>query len=335
MRITRAVAALGLLVLRAGSAPAQSPLPALYPLDQAHSEVAFSVRFMGLSRVRGTFGGVQGSVMYDSTDATRSSVTVIIRAGSINTGSTPRDTHLRSPDFFDVERFPFITYRSTEVRRDGDGFVIRGDLSMHGVRREVPVRFTRLHGRERDAWGNHRVGFEGRARINRRDFGIVGGAFWNSEFDPGRFAVADSVDIELTIEATQWNFENVRRVAPGKLSVQDTLLPVVETRGIAAALARYRELQRVARDRFDFSGDHLNTFGYLLLQRGRRREAVELFQLALEASPDDPNILDSLGEAWAALGDRPRAIAAYQRALDRDSTLTSASEMLRWLRAGR
>lgn len=326
---------LGLPLYVSATLAAQAPLPALYPLDQSHSEVAFSVRFMGLSRVRGTFSGVQGSVMYDSTDPTRSSVSVIIRTRSINTGSTPRDNHLRSPDFFDAERFPFITYRSTEVRRDGAGFLVRGDLSMHGVSREVPFRFTRLHGRERDAWGNHRIGFEGRARINRRDFGVIGGTFWNSEFDPGRFAVADSVDIELTIEATQWNFEIVRRVAQGKLSVQDTLLPIIETRGMASALARYRELQRTAADRFDFSGDHLNTFGYLLLQRDRRREAVELFQLALEASPDDANILDSLGEAWAALGDRQRAIAAYQRALDRDSTLTSASEMLRWLRAGR
>src|ERR671933_78746 len=114
-------------------------LPVRYQLDPPHSQIEFSISFMGMSKVRGAFSGVRGSVMYVEGDPARSSVSVVIPVSTINTNSPFRDRHLKSPDFFDAEKYPYITFRSSRIASTKKGLVARGTLTMHGVTKEIEL----------------------------------------------------------------------------------------------------------------------------------------------------------------------------------------------------
>lgn len=168
-----------------------------YAIDQAHASIGFGVRHLVISTVRGSFHDVQGTIEYDAADPTKSSVEVTIQAASIDTGIDNRDKHLRSPDFFDVEQFPTITFRSSSVERQGDGYIVHGTLTMHGVSNEIAIPFQ-VAG-PIDDHGKQRIGVDGSIRLNRQDYGIV----WNKTMDTGGLAVGNDVDITLSVEAIQ------------------------------------------------------------------------------------------------------------------------------------
>jgi polyisoprenoid-binding protein YceI len=173
--------------------------PKAWNLDIAHSGVNFSVRHMVISKVRGRFAKFSGRLELDENDLTRSTVDVHIDAASIDTGVADRDNHLRSPDFFDVEKFPELTFASKRVERDGDDrYRVVGDLTIHGVTREVPLE-VEAGGKTKDPWGNDRVGFTARTHIDRRDYGLL----WNKAIEAGGFVVGDRVDIEIELEAVR------------------------------------------------------------------------------------------------------------------------------------
>ena len=166
-----------------------------WQIDPTHSEVGFSVKHLMISTVRGRFSGVKGTVQLDSEDISRSSVEVEIDAATIDTREEKRDGHLRSPDFFDVEKHPTITFRSRRIEPlGGDRFRMTGDLTIRGVTREVVLEVTD-EGRERDPWGGDRAGFTASGRIDRREFGLT----WNQALETGGVLVSN--DIKLSIEA--------------------------------------------------------------------------------------------------------------------------------------
>lgn len=166
-----------------------------WTIDPAHSNVEFSVRHMMVSKVRGHFSRFSGSVV-TAPDPLASSVTAEVDLTSIDTGNEQRDGHVRSADFFDAEENRTMTYRSTGVRRDGDDFVLDGELTLKGVTRPVPLKLE-LNGFGPDAWGGTRAGFSATGEINRRDFGVN----WNAAVEGGGVVVADKVSIQLEIEA--------------------------------------------------------------------------------------------------------------------------------------
>ena len=166
-----------------------------WQLDPTHSEVAFSVKHLMISTVRGRFSGVKGSIFLDTEDVSRSSVEVEVDAATIDTREEKRDGHLRSPDFFDVETYPTITFRSRRIEPvGGDRFKVTGDLTIRGVTREVVLDVTE-EGRGRDPWGGERVGFSATGKIDRRDFGLT----WNQALETGGVMVSN--EIKLSIEA--------------------------------------------------------------------------------------------------------------------------------------
>ena len=168
-----------------------------WSIDVAHTNVAFSVRHMVVSKVRGRFSRYTGAVQLDEAALARSSVEVTIDAASIDTGVADRDAHLRSPDFFDVERFPELRFRSTGIETlSGDRLRVRGDLTIRDVTREVALD-VELGGRTKDPWGNERVGFSARTAIDRKDFGLT----WNTVLEAGGVVVGDRVEIEVDVEA--------------------------------------------------------------------------------------------------------------------------------------
>jgi polyisoprenoid-binding protein YceI len=170
-----------------------------WQIDPAHSLVEFSVRHMMISTVKGRFTAVGGTILDIADDPGRSSVRAEIDAASITTGDSKRDEHLRSADFFDVERYPTITFTSTRVEpRDEDRFRLIGELTLHGQTRQVELDAT-LNGRGTNPWGQEVAGFTAEAKLNRKDFGLN----WNVALEAGGVLVGDQLKVQLEIEAVK------------------------------------------------------------------------------------------------------------------------------------
>lgn len=170
-----------------------------WSIDAAHSGINFSVRHMVVSRVRGRFARYSGAIQLDDDDISRSGAEVTIDAASIETGTPQRDEHLRSADFFDVEKFPEIQFRSRRIEAiAGDRYRMIGELTVRDVTREVSLD-VEFGGRAKDPWGNERIGFVAKAALDRKDFGLE----WNQILDAGGVLVGDRVDIELDVQAVK------------------------------------------------------------------------------------------------------------------------------------
>ncbi len=166
-----------------------------WTIDPIHSEVGFAVRHMMVSKVRGKFKTFSGELVTGE-NPLDSSVTAEIDLASIETGAEQRDDHIRSADFFEVETYPTMTYRSTGVRADGDDYVVDGELSLKGVTKQVPLTLE-LNGFGPDPYGGTRAGFTATTEINRRDFNVN----FSAPMQNGGMVVADKVTIHLEIEA--------------------------------------------------------------------------------------------------------------------------------------
>ncbi len=170
---------------------------ATWNIDPVHSEVGFSVRHMMVSKVRGRFTTFSGQIV-TAEDPTKSSVTAEIDLGSINTGQDQRDDHIRSADFFEVEKYPTMTYQSTGVRVEDGEYVLDGDLTLKGVTKSVPLKLE-LNGFGPDAYGGTRAGFTATGEINRREFNVN----FSAPMQNGGVVVADKIQLHLEIEAVK------------------------------------------------------------------------------------------------------------------------------------
>jgi polyisoprenoid-binding protein YceI len=170
---------------------------ATWNIDPVHSEVGFSVRHMMVSKVRGRFTSFSGEIVTGE-NPTASTVAAEIDMSSINTGQDQRDDHIRSADFFEVETYPTMTYKSTGVRVEDGEYVLDGDLTLKGVTKGVPLRLE-LNGFGPDAYGGTRAGFTATGEINRRDFGVN----FSAPMANGGAVVADKITLHLEIEAVK------------------------------------------------------------------------------------------------------------------------------------
>ena len=165
-------------------------------LDPVHSIAEFKVKHMMISNVKGQFTGIAGALTLDQNDIAGSRVEAMIDASTINTREPQRDAHLRSADFFDVDQFPTLTFRSTHVKRTGDELAVTGDLTIHGVTRRVTFQVEGPSAAGRDPWGNTRIGLSATTTINRKDFGLT----WNTALETGGILVGENVAISLDLE---------------------------------------------------------------------------------------------------------------------------------------
>jgi polyisoprenoid-binding protein YceI len=170
-----------------------------WAIDPSHTLVELAVRHMMIANVKGRFTDVSGTIETDGDDPTTARIDVTIAAASIDTREEKRDAHLKSADFLDVESFPEITFRSTNVDRTGqDTLEARGDLTIHGVTKPVVLLITE-NGRGRDPWGGERAGFSATAQISRKDFGLE----WNVALETGGVLVGDKVRISIETEVVK------------------------------------------------------------------------------------------------------------------------------------
>jgi polyisoprenoid-binding protein YceI len=165
-------------------------------IDVGHSAIHFWVRHMVISKVHGRFAKWSGTLALDPNDLAHASVEVKIDAASIDTQVGDRDAHLRSPDFLDVATYPEIRFASRRVERAGGALRIVGDLTLHGVTREVALE-AEFAGTGKDPWGNERAGFSAKASLDRREFGLV----WNATLETGGVLVGEKVEIAIELEA--------------------------------------------------------------------------------------------------------------------------------------
>ena len=167
-----------------------------YRVDASHSVIGFSIKHFEISFVRGRFKDFNSTIRYDASDVTKSTVEFTAKVESIDTGVAGRDNHLRSADFFDVAKFPEMTFKSTKVEKTGKGYVLHGDFTLKGVTKQISFPFS-LIGAVKDNRGNVRFGVAAEAKINRRDYGIT----WGAKMANGGLNVADEVIIDLQLEA--------------------------------------------------------------------------------------------------------------------------------------
>ena len=169
-------------------------------IDPAHTAAQFAVKHMMISTVRGEFKGVTGTVIWDDQDVTKSSVEVTIDAKTVNTGEEKRDQDLRSANFFEVDKYPALTFKSKKVESAGSGKLkVTGDLTMHGVTKEVVLDVDGPSAAVKDPWGNTRSAAGATTKLNRQDFGVK----WNANLDGGGVVVSDTVTITIDLEMTK------------------------------------------------------------------------------------------------------------------------------------
>ena len=182
------------------SANAPEATTTTWNIDPAHTTAEFKVRHMMITNVRGHFSGITGVLTLDEQDVTKSHVETSIEAASINTREADRDTHLKSADFLDVEKFPTLTFTSTNITRTREGELeVEGDLTIRGVTRKVVFAVEGPTPPGKDPWGNTRIGWTATTKINRKDFGLN----WNAALETGGILVGDEVTLTLDVQAVK------------------------------------------------------------------------------------------------------------------------------------
>jgi polyisoprenoid-binding protein YceI len=166
-------------------------------IDPAHSLAEFKVKHMMISNVKGSFSGLSGVLKLDETDTAGSSVTATIPLSTLTTGDPQRDGHLKSPEFFDADKFPELTFKSLAVDTiEGGAIVVSGELTLHGVTKTVSFNVEGPSAPGKDPWGNTRIGISATAKVNRKDFGLT----WNSPLETGGVLVGDEVTLTLEVQ---------------------------------------------------------------------------------------------------------------------------------------
>jgi polyisoprenoid-binding protein YceI len=167
-----------------------------YDIDPRHSYIGFRVMHMGLAEVPGSFRDFSGAINYDGNDVSKSSVNFTAKVTSIDTGVVPRDNHLRNADFFEVEKYPEMTFKSTKVEKKGKNWEVTGDFTLKGVTKQITIPFT-LNGMLKDDKGNVKMGISAQTTINRQDYGVK----YGNKLPDGTLALSDIVKIDLQLEA--------------------------------------------------------------------------------------------------------------------------------------
>ena len=187
----------------------EESLSGTYHLDPAHSRLGFVARHAMVTKVRGQFTDFEGQLTIDADDPSKSSAEVTIQAASVATGNVDRDNHLRTNDFFDVPTYPTWTFKSTKAEQVGeDTYRLTGDLTVKDVTKPVSLDFE-FTGAAKDPWGNTRLGFEGRAVINRKDWGVA----FNVALEAGGVLVSEKITIEIDVAAVKAKEESVSQAA--------------------------------------------------------------------------------------------------------------------------
>jgi len=253
---------------------------------------------------------------------TTSSVTALIHTASIDTGEKERDEHLRTADFFDAEKFPIIRFQSKRIEKRDSHLVAVGELTIHGVTREIELPFRWVHRTHTDPFGNDRIGFEAHMTLKRSEYGIKGPRFWGK-------VIGDDVDVLLRVSARIYNWDHIEPTPEkGKKSVVAEIFPLFQT-GNPDALKRLIEIQSSSPCDYDLGEWPFHVLVRKLSQHGKLNEALEVSKIFSEANPRSSLALDDLAQSYEDAGDHQQALALYKTSVAVNPFDSYAAEALR------
>lgn len=290
--------------------PAQSPSSIKeFTIDAGHSIVEFAIPF-AFNRVKGRFSDTKGTILYNAANPSLSSITVVIASKTIDTGWAHRDEHLKTSDFFDVEKFPTIAFQSDRMVKTQTGWRAEGRLTMHGVTKAISIPFRLLQQPSRDPQsGWLMLNTQGSLRLARADFGIFGGSTYNSWFDKGRAAtMGDSVDINLEIEGYSTDAQSQR--TPGIVAA----LERIRAGGIQAQINRIDSIQRAVPNAAAGLVNGGDMVTRALIANGKAQDAVTLSKALAEKFPQEARAHVVYGVALADAGDNRAAAREFDKA---------------------
>ncbi len=299
-----------------------------YPIDNAHSYIEFSVKYMGYAKIKGNFEKFKGTFRYDENDVSKTSASLHVTAGSIDTDNERRDKDLKSDDWFDIEKFPSISFRSKVSRATDFGFEIVGDLTIKTITEEVIVKMNKASGVLKDTRGDHQVILSGEITINRSDFGIEGKKW--SAIKEGIAGVADEIAIEISFLGKQHNLKNLKNWVRDESKPMGNIYKKITAEAITAGLETFEALREANTNKIH--GGILDKVGYVLLREGKISEALAVFKKNVTIFDSDSRQYNAYAEALAISGNLVAAKKYYQKALELDDTNYHASEILRYLK---
>jgi polyisoprenoid-binding protein YceI len=297
----------------------------MFPVDVSHSYIGFSIKYMGYAMVRGRFTDFRGAIRFDEKDLQKTSVTIVVDANSINTGDSWRDDDLRSDNWLGVQHYPKIFFISKKTDVTPSGLLISGDLTMHGITKEVSIPLDRPIGIVKDVRGDSQIIFTGVLAINRIDFGIEGKK-WAGVVE-GITAVSDEVNIELTILAKRINAGNFKNWVEDVRTPHGRIYNVAKAKGVDKALVAFDSIRSSANHTVGV--ETLNTAGQMLLKENKVQEALVLFKRNDLAYPKVSIVYESYGEALATSGQWEEALKSYKTAIEVDEWSVVAKEVIR------
>ena len=296
-----------ILFLRGGIAASKQDkfsMSQIYSIDTGHSYAGFSIKNMGFAKVRGRFSDFAGTLRYVEDDITKTSATFTMKTGSINTELEFRDRDLKSDNWFDVEKYPEITFQSKRAEKTDKGFNLIGDLTIKNVTKEIALIMDPASVVLKDIRDDTQVIFTGILKINRKEFGVSGDNW--SRIKEGIAGVGSMAEIELTILGKRSNAPNFRGWVRNIETPHGRIYKTVLENGVESGLKEFSALHSA--NEKDISPKSLNIVGYMLLKEGRIDDAIRIFKHNVSTYPDNPNTYDSLGEAYAVKGDFENAI---------------------------
>ncbi|MEM9720040.1 MAG: YceI family protein [Bacteroidota bacterium] len=298
----------------------------LYPIELSHSYLQFEVTYMGYAKVKGNFGKFYGSVYYNPEAPNQTSVSFQVDVESIDTNNDWRDKDLQSGNWFLAEEFPHIRFSSTSVEKQGEGFIVTGDLSIKETTKEISFPIAPPMGVLQDIRKDDQVIFVGEYTLNRKEYGVMG-KNW-SQVKEGIAALSDEVTIEFSLLGKQINESNFANFLRNTEAPHGSIYAAYKAGGLAQALAIYDSLStQTALD-----ARPLNLVAYMLMIQNKLVDAQALMERNLQDHPDNANLYNSLGGLHARMGDLGQAKTYYTQALERDSTNMNAVEVLKHLR---
>ena len=316
-----------LAILYLDPVSAQSLMDECYPIDAGHSYLEFSVQYMGYAQVKGRFEKFGGLIRYDEKDLGKTSVTISAKTGSIDTDGDWRDKDLRSPNWFDSEKYPNITFVSHSIKERADGIEMTGQLTIKDVTKEITIYLDQPSGILKDSRSDLQVIFTGRTEINRTDFGVAGERW--SKIKEGITAVAEEVQIELSVLGKKYQEKNLAGFVQNPERPPGELMQAYSTGGIDEVITTFERLNQNKEK--NINANALNIVGHYLMVVGKTDDASMLFEKNLLAFPESEVAYLSLAEACFRSGKVAQAKALYEQLLIHDSENTAALEILRHL----
>ena len=315
-----------LLLMGIVSLPAQNfSVSHVYPIEGSHSYVNFEATYMGYAKVRGSFGSFYGSIYYNPENVSQTSVSFQIDVESIDTNNDWRDGDLKSANWFLAEEYPHIRFSSTEVKSDGEGLYVTGDLTIKETTKRISFPIAPAQGIIKDMRGDDQVIFVGEHTIKRKEYGVMG-KNW-SQVKEGIAALADEVTIEFSLLGKQINESNFKNFLRNEKSPPGGIYATYNSEGLEAAFERFEAFKT----EMEVNANALNMVAYMLMQQNKYKDALAFMERNQKEFPENANVYDSLGELHAKMEEWEKAKSHYTKSLSLDPNNMNAVEVLKHL----